>query len=178
MSQKLAQQGVGQHRSRPPVPLGRDGPYWDGRPEVADAAPAIMTPQQASIFQEQLQRGIERGVRAIVAQQTPQVLVVAREIPEGIASGWLPKMGYYPTKDGVQELCKVYLKHQPTLKDLPDFTNRVGLAVRNARSHLSRLTKSAMPGLYPHETDAVTGAAEVRDVRNVVPAPGKKGTLL
>ncbi len=149
-----AQQTTHAHRSRP------------AQSDMADeAGEATVTVTQAEL-DRMIDRKLEMRIAARDATDPgpPKVLVVGREIPEGLAGSWLAKKGYYPDRDGVQELRKLYLKHQPSLVDLPDLTQRIGTAVRNTRAHLSRQLKDALPDLFRHEVSELSEEAVVRCV--------------
>ena len=141
-----------------------------------------MSPQVMEMFAQQVAKGIELGVKAAMDAQrlagrkneedddarsdadadNPRVLVVARDVPEGLAAAFLGKNGYYPDHTQSGELVDLYLKVQPALRLMDGFAARIAVAARNARAHISRIIKEALPAYFPHDVDHGTDLATVR----------------
>lgn len=156
MSQHSSQADVASHRSR-----------------QAGANP-LMSPQLMELFREELKLGIVEGVKAALAQQPPpvtpaatptqeeRVVVITREVPEGLASAWMSKYTYYPSVDEQDKLFRFYIKQQPSLQDVPDLSTKISLAIRNARAHVSRSVKEALPTVVAHAACPARAVATVR----------------
>ena len=85
------------------------------------------------------------------APQATTVIVMSRDIPEGLAASFLSKHGFYPDDAQLDRLLNIHYKLQPSLRELPNAAEKVNLAVRNARTHVSRLIRDVMPTLFSHE---------------------------
>ena len=134
---------------------GRDGPV-----HLSPAQKAYVDGLVEAAVTRALQRSAAAAPAAAPlapASQEPTVVEVSNDLPEGLAGPWLSRHGYYPDHAQYQKLLKVYYKVQPGLRHWSETEKKVGLAVRNARSHLGRSLKAVMPSLFLH------GQCPVRD---------------
>lgn len=60
---------------------------------------------------------------------------------------------YYLEQDALQLLHKEYLRASPHLSALPDLRKKIGLAVRNGRSHFANLIKKTLGTALPSAAD-------------------------
>ncbi len=148
---RLVFMAVQDHRSRP----------------QRHAEPEAFTAAQTEYFQEQIRIAVTEALKAAQPPPTPQpatqaavVVVLARDVPDGLAGSFLSKYGYYPSQESLDRLQKLYVKLQPSLKGSSDLFARMTLAVRNCRAHLSRQIKATLCTLLAHTK--VGDAVEVR----------------
>ncbi len=98
---------------------------------------------------------------AAASSQSTSQPAVPSIMPQGLAGAWMSKHGYYPSDKQFTKLQKLYYKVQPGLADASGVASKIGVAVRNVRSYLSRSLRAAMPDLLAHSPSPKGGMTKV-----------------